>query len=169
MCLYSYVCVLYVCICICVCICGCRAAAVRVRLATPISKYLSTGYGLRLSTEITYTGSSKRGKTVFPENLQEAWLVLTGISENLRKPLGVFGRMWSRNPVLQFPLNPSVQTWGSRGGARAETHMCEPSSLIPSPRQEAIQNFRNQTPWVKRFRYSGLSFSDSNEWYVLRF
>ena len=34
--------------------------------------------------------------------------MLTDISERLLKPLGVFGRMQSRNPVLQFPLTQEV-------------------------------------------------------------
>ena len=49
---------------------------------------LSTGYGLRFSTEIY---GSQREKPVFHGNLQEACFVLTEISENFRKPLGVYG------------------------------------------------------------------------------
>ena len=48
---------------------------------------LSTGYGLRFSTEIY---GSKWEKTVFHEYVQEACFVLTEISENIRKPLGVY-------------------------------------------------------------------------------
>ena len=44
---------------------------------------LSTGYGLRFSTDIY---GSKRGKHVFHEYLQEYCFVLSGISEHLRKP-----------------------------------------------------------------------------------
>ena len=50
----------------------------------------SAGYGLRFSTEIY---GSKGEKTVSHEYLQEACFVLTDISENLRKPPGVVGRM----------------------------------------------------------------------------
>ena len=41
---------------------------------------------------------------VFHENLLEACPVLGGISENLRKHPGIWGRTKSRNPVLQFPV-----------------------------------------------------------------
>ena len=57
---------------------------------TMLRYYLSTGYGLRLSTEIY---GSKQEKTVFREYLQETSFVLTDISESLRKPPGVYGRM----------------------------------------------------------------------------
>ena len=60
------------------------------------------GYGLRFPTEIY---GNKREKTVFHESLQEASVVLTEISENLRRPQGVCGRTQSRNPVLQLPLS----------------------------------------------------------------
>ena len=63
---------------------------------------LKTGYGLRICMEIY---GSKREQTVFHEHLQEACFVLTEITENLWKPSGVYGRMKSRNPVLQFPLD----------------------------------------------------------------
>ena len=55
-----------------------------------IREYLSTGYWLRFSMEIY---GSKREKTVFHKYLQEYWFVLTEISESLRKPPGVYGRM----------------------------------------------------------------------------
>ena len=55
-----------------------------------LREYLSTGYGLRFSTEIY---GSKREKTVFHEYLQEYCFVLTEISENIWKPPGVYGRM----------------------------------------------------------------------------
>ena len=71
-------------------------------------EYLSTGYGLGFSTLIY---RSKREKTAFHENLQEACFVLiqkspetSGSLRLLRKPLGV---------VLQFPLRTS------RSSARA--------------------------------------------------
>ena len=50
----------------------------------------SAGYGLWLSTEIY---GSNREKTLFHEYLQEACCVPTEISENLQKPLGVYGKM----------------------------------------------------------------------------
>ena len=50
-----------------------------------ISEYLSTGYGLRFSTEIY---GCKREKTVFREYLQEACFVLTEIPGNLREFTG---------------------------------------------------------------------------------
>ena len=56
--------------------------------AAYLREYLSTGYGLRFSTEIY---GSKREKTVFHEYLQEACFVLTEISEisgNLREFTG---------------------------------------------------------------------------------
>ena len=49
-----------------------------------IREDLSTGYGLRFSTDIN---GSKREKMVFHENLQAE------ISEHLRKPPGVYGRV----------------------------------------------------------------------------
>ena len=67
-----------------------------------------TGYGLRFSTDIY---GSKREKTAFHKNLQEAFknlqeacLDLPEVSRNIRKPPGIHGIMWSRNPVLQFPV-----------------------------------------------------------------
>ena len=57
---------------------------------TALREYLSTGYGMRFSTEIY---GSKREKTVFHQDLQEACFVLTEISENLRRPPGVYWRM----------------------------------------------------------------------------
>ena len=50
-----------------------------------LREYLSTGYRLRFSREIY---GSKRAKTVFHENLQEACFVLSEISENLRETSG---------------------------------------------------------------------------------
>ena len=46
-----------------------------------------TGYRLRFSTEYL------RDETVFHEYLQETCFVLTEISEIIRKPPGVYGRM----------------------------------------------------------------------------
>ena len=51
---------------------------------------LSAGYGLRFSAEFY---GSKREKTVLHEFLQEACFIVTEISEKLRKPPGVYGRM----------------------------------------------------------------------------
>ena len=52
--------------------------------------YLSTGCGLRFSAGIY---GSKREKAVFYEKTQEASFVLTEISESLRKPSEIYGRM----------------------------------------------------------------------------
>ena len=49
-------------------------------------------------------GGSKREKSSFRENLREACSGLAEVSEDLGKPRGIYGRMQSRNPVLQFPL-----------------------------------------------------------------
>ena len=55
----------------------------RLKLWKPgVREHLSTGNRLRFSTEIF---GSKREKTVFHENLQEACFVLTEISENIWK------------------------------------------------------------------------------------
>ena len=59
------------------------------------------GHGLRFSTE---TYGSKRGKTVFNEKLREACVVLTETPKHLRKPLGAYGRMQCRSPVLRLPV-----------------------------------------------------------------
>ena len=56
----------------------------------PVREYLSTGCGLQFSAEIY---RSKREKTVFHEYLQGYCFVLTEISENIWKPLWVYGRM----------------------------------------------------------------------------
>ena len=66
-----------------------------------LGECLSTGYGLRFSTELQ---GSKWQKTGCCESTQESCFV-TEISGNLRKPLGIYGRMSSRNPVLQFPVS----------------------------------------------------------------
>ena len=50
-----------------------------------LREYLSTGYGLRFSTQ---TYRSKREKTFFHESLQEYCFVLTEISGNLREFTG---------------------------------------------------------------------------------
>ena len=54
-----------------------------VQYFAPLREYLSTGYGLRFSTEIC---GGKWERTVFHEYLQEARFLLTDISENFRKP-----------------------------------------------------------------------------------
>ena len=57
---------------------------------TGLREYLSSGYGLRFSTDIY---GSKREKTVFYEYLQQRCFFLTEISESLRRPPGVYRRM----------------------------------------------------------------------------
>ena len=66
------------------------------------NNYLSTGYGVRLSTEIY---GSKRERTFFYENLQEARFVISAISEQSPEDSG---RRKSRNPVFKIPLTEWV-------------------------------------------------------------
>ena len=39
------------------------------------------------------------------EHLQEACLVVAESSGPIRKPPGMYGNMYSRNPALPFPVN----------------------------------------------------------------
>ena len=74
-------------------------------------------YGVRslVSTEIY---GSKGEKKKFHKYLQEAFFALTSteISEDLRKPPGVYGRMLSRNPEFQLPLRMAGRLDGWMAG-----------------------------------------------------
>ena len=85
-----------------------------------------TECGLRFSMEIC---GIKREKTVFNESLPKVtdiWLKLLDRGEHLQKPSRVHGELYSRNPVLQFPLRYGVTslTWPYiRPAYRKPVHM----------------------------------------------